>query len=241
MGQYRLLVLGVAGGAGHVYRGLCSSSFLLLKDEDPFCLVDLGLGVTQALQQQGRTIPDKIIITHNHSDHAGELPVVLRVEQAKGRCLELFSAAPVAERLRTYRLAEHRELLDPAVLAHWVDTQPEQRQRLTSELDITFYPAKHSECCYGFVISDRTQDNQERMLLGYTGDSGFSAALYRQLSQCQVAVYDAREKGNQWHASFAEVEPYLQQGGYVIGHELSPEQCAADLRLLQSGQSIPFG
>lgn len=233
MDKLSLLILGVAGGAGHVYEGCCSSSFLILKNEKPFCLVDLGLGVTRTLKSYGFDIPDKVIITHNHTDHAGELPVVLRVEEAKGRQLQIYSAKPVSGRLQKHRLAEHAELYESTNLAKWLSPSPHEQIALSDELSITFIPAQHSECCFGFVVS-----NNDTPLIGYTADSGFNKELYDTVSKCQVAIYDAREQGNKWHASFDEVAPYAADGGAIISHGLSNISTQRTMNLLFPGQII---
>lgn len=226
-------MLGVAGGAGHVYEGQCSSSFLILKEEHPYCLVDLGLGVTHSLKSYGFDIPNKIIITHNHTDHAGELPVVLRVEEAKGRKLQIYSAKPVSKRLQTHRLAEHAEQYESIELAEWLSPALKETLPLGDELSIKFHPAQHSECCFGFIIyHDKTP------LIGYTADSGFSQELYNSVSQCQISIYDAREQGNKWHASFDEVASYMNDGGFIIGHGVNTISIRENTNLLFPGQII---
>lgn len=235
--EYSLLVLGIAGGAGYVYHGHCSSSFLVLKNNDPLFVVDLGAGVTRTLHSYGYDIPDTIIVTHNHTDHAGELPVVVRVEEAKGRRLNIVSASPVSERLLHYRMAEHNDLYPADTLAEWHAVVPDQTSSLTDELDITFLETRHSEVCYGFVIS-RKQDNFP--LLGYTADSGYYPSLYDNILGCSVSIYDARPSGNQWHASIDELTPYLKRNSFIIGHGIYE---AVDLNehMLQPGQRILIG
>lgn len=233
MDKLSVLILGVAKGAGHVYEGVCSSSFLILKNAMPFCLVDLGLGVTHKLQSYGYSIPDNVIITHNHTDHAGELPVVLRVEEAQGRKLKIYSAHQVSERLRTMRLAEHAELYTSSDLAEWYSPAPDTAIALDDELSITFYKSQHSECCFGFVISQG-----KKPLIGYTADSGFNPELYNRIAQCKVSIYDARENGNKWHASIEEAAPYLETGGFIIGHGLNTEAIPKDKGFLFPGQII---
>lgn len=237
MEKFSVRILGVAGGAAPVYEGLCSSSFLVLKNDQPFCLVDLGLGVARALSGYGYLIPDKVIITHNHTDHSGELPVVLRVETGRQRMLQIYSAEPVARRLQQHRMAEHAELFNPTQLAHWISPRPAQSVPLSDDLSLVFHPARHSECCYGFVIY-RRESNGRIPLLGYSGDSGYCTDLYDKISSCRLAIYDAREKGNQWHAGVDEVEPWLGENGYIIGHGREDLAVSESSRLLYPGQVI---
>ncbi|KAG2450473.1 hypothetical protein HYH02_004974 [Chlamydomonas schloesseri] len=72
----------------------------------------MGYGVTAScLQHVHATLPPAIYISHNHGDHAGELPLVLAVEgtaaAAAGRPLPALLAHPdVMSELRGYRLRE---------------------------------------------------------------------------------------------------------------------------------------
>ena len=67
-----------------------------------------GYGAVSACQRHlGQPVPDSIYISHNHSDHAGELPVLLAVESAcKGRLLRVFAHSKVMPRLLKHRLHE---------------------------------------------------------------------------------------------------------------------------------------
>lgn len=236
--QLSIEVLGVAGGAAQVYHGKCSSSLLLLRDDEPYCLVDLGLGVMRRLMACGHAMPDQMIITHNHTDHAGELPVVLRVEQARGRLLRVIAQTEVMKRLQQHRLAEHAEQLLPEQLADWVSADEGERIILKPDLALRFFAAKHSECCFGFVLYAIDANGPDRPLLGYSGDSGLNPSLYQQISQAAVSIYDAREKGNAWHAGFDEIIPWLSNSSYILGHNIDQTDSLHDLPLLWPGQKI---
>lgn len=56
-----------------------------MTDDEPILLVDIGFGVVREYLQAFARIPQTILITHNHSDHAAELPAILAAKQAEGR------------------------------------------------------------------------------------------------------------------------------------------------------------
>lgn len=237
--QFELVVLGSGAGASSVYGGLASSSFMLCYQGEPFCLVDLGLGVGREVINRYSKFPDKVVITHNHSDHAGDLAVVLRVELAREHKMQVISHNVVAERLKNNRIAEHHEQLSPNQLADWIALKDDESYAIGHGLTIEFYPGVHSETCYGFVLRDK----DGVALLSYTGDSTLHQSLYETLSKAVVFIMDARPKPNKWHANFAEVKPWLKEGCFILGHGLSTDNIAesfSDLPLLVTGQSLEF-
>ncbi|MDG6772872.1 MBL fold metallo-hydrolase [Thiomicrorhabdus sp. ZW0627] len=238
--NFEISVLGSGAGDSAVYNALPSSGFMLLADGQPFCLVDLGLGVGQQVLEAFGGFPKQIIITHNHSDHAGELPVVLRVEQAQGRKLEVISHCEVAEQLKLHRVAEHLQLITADELADWRSPETAETIDLAHGLDITFYPGSHSEFSCGFLVR---RDGEP--LLSYSGDTTLVPELYTLLDEAEVFIMDARPKPNRWHASFEDVKPWLDRGRYILGHGLN-EQNAKQYKqdgwpLLWQGDRIAFG
>ncbi|WP_373020070.1 MBL fold metallo-hydrolase [Thiomicrorhabdus sp.] len=217
--KLEILVLGSGAGDSAVYNALPSSSFMLLVDGEPFCLVDLGLGVGQQVLANFGGFPGRVIITHNHSDHAGELPVVLRVEQAQGRKIEVISHNEVAKRLKQHRIAEHLQSISAEELADWKSPQTAETVELDYGLEIVFYPGHHSEFSCGFMIS-----RNGTPLLAYSGDTSLEPELYDRLDRAEVFIMDARPKPNQWHAGFEEVLPWLGCGRYILGHGLNEPQ-----------------
>jgi hypothetical protein len=105
--QLQLVVLGVGAGATHVYHGQCSSSFLLMAGDSPLLLIDSGYGAVHAARRHtGGRLPTHVYISHNHSDHAGELPVLLAVQAAAGSRMTVLAERQVMQRLQQHRLAE---------------------------------------------------------------------------------------------------------------------------------------
>jgi len=215
--EFELVVLGTGAGASSVYHGLASSSFMLLHKSKPFCLVDLGLGVGHKVIQYFGEFPQQVIITHNHSDHSGDLPVVLRVEHAKGNKINVLAAKEVSKRLQAYRIAEHFQQISAEQLADWSEIEPYQPFELAFGLSIEFYQGVHSELSYGFVL----RDANGKARLGYTADSSVDQSLYKFVQQADVCILDARANRNDWHASFGELKNYLRPNTYIIGHGLS--------------------
>lgn len=237
--QYELQVIGSGAGASYLYDGLCSSSFMLTDNGKPFCLVDIGFGVTQKVLETFGAFPQNLIVTHNHSDHAGELPVVLRVEQAQGRLMKVFAESQVAQQLKTQRLGEHLEVANADDLADWQTPLETQSVLLYQDLTIAFYPGIHSVRSCGFIIRQQGQ-----AVLAYTGDSIFDSAFYQCLAKADVFIMDARKQPNRWHASFAEVADFQTPNGYILGHGLSIKDALEEKRcganVLLPGDKIPF-
>src|SRR5262245_43157681 len=94
-----LIPLGTGKGATAVYDGEPSSSFVIKFNGDCRLLVDTGLGVSPHAIKTCGSVPRNIFISHNHSDHAGELPVLLIVEQTAKHKLRVISGPEVNERL----------------------------------------------------------------------------------------------------------------------------------------------
>ncbi|BBP43251.1 MBL fold metallo-hydrolase [Thiosulfativibrio zosterae] len=236
---YELTVLGSGAGASSVYEGLTSSSFMLSCDGQPFCLVDLGLGVGREVMRQFGEFPSKVIITHNHSDHAGDLPVVALVELKRGNRLQIIAQTEVMQRLKQHRMAEHHQQAKPEALADWVGLPEGESFELGFGLTLAFYRGEHSELSFGF----RLMDAQGQIRLAYTADSCVSTALYEKLAPAQVFILDARPKPNAWHADFAQIQPWLKPGVFILGHGLSKAKAYEsypELPLLLAGQTLVF-
>lgn len=240
--MFELQVLGVGGGASQVYHKECSSSLLLLRNGQPWALIDLGLGVVDALHGQGRGVPERLVITHNHSDHAGELPVVLRVEHAAGRRLQVLAETGVCQRLIEHRMAEHAQLIEIQKLADWRAVDAGEQMDLGDDLTLEWLATQHSERCAGLLLYQGGE-----ALLGYSADSGEFPALYQRLCEAPTVIFDAREQGNDWHAGFDQIQPWLQSGRYLIGHGIASNQIdnyryrGQPLPLLRPGQRLTLG
>ena len=234
---FELIVLGSGAGASYLYDHLPSSSFMLLADQQPFCLVDLGFGVTHQVLQRFKSFPEQCIITHNHSDHAGELPVVARVELALGHKLQVFAEQEISERLKRHRLAEHADQLTPEEIIDWVNPPIATRTPLAYGLEISFYPGKHSEKSCGFILY-----KDDKPIFSYSADSQLEEAFYTILNQADTFIIDARPMPNAWHANFDQIRPWLKNNRYILGHGIDPKNRNATehtgLPLLFSGDRL---
>eukprot|EP00439_Symbiodinium_sp_Y106_P080894 s824_g19.t2 len=140
-------------------------------------------------------IPSTIFISHNHSDHAGELPVVLAVEGLqKQRPMCVIAETEVLARLQVYRMHEMRSMgRDMGDFAAWVPAPEGELVTVQSEagpLRLTSHRAQHSELCFGARLDIGNNS------IGWTSDSGFSPTLLRALRRPKLLLIDARKAGN---------------------------------------------
>ena len=232
-----LLCLGTGRGATAVYDGYASSSAALLVDGEPVLLVDAGFGVVRACKAAFGAVPRTLLITHNHSDHAAELPVILAAECARDRRLRVIAAAEVATTLRAHRLHElHSTGAPPSAFADWQDVAPDTPIALTDTLSLRLLRARHSEPCYGFIV-----EANGKPLLAYGGDSACDADYYDRLWAAPHVVLDARSRANAEHASFTQVAAYTAERPtrdlHITGYG-RPEQAPAELTPLRPGECI---
>lgn len=209
------VVAGCGAGDTAVYTGAASSCFLLrCRNADaatttPLLVVDAGFGAQRAIAALcGKAFPAQapIYISHNHSDHAAELPVVAAVEGKRWSPLTVLAEEGVAETLRTHRLAELRstgqELDDFVDLwelsageGDGLGDGPVHQLPLGDvavaavspwQLGLTLVRAAHSERCFGFVLKARRRkqagpgDDPEGAEDGWVPLLGFSGdSAYR--------------------------------------------------------------
>lgn len=228
--ELRLHVLGSGGGASHAYHGDCSTSMVLCREDEPVVLIELGLGVTRACMRQFGKLPLHVVVSHNHTDHAGELPVVLRVESKAGRRLHVHAEQEVIRRLKTHRMAEHMDIVAPDELAEWHAAPAGSIRPLLDDLSLEFVPGVHSEHSCGFILR-----RGEQALFSYSGDSAQDEAMYRRLQEAPLAIYDARPSPSRWHASFEQIRTVLRPGDGILGHGMKRDDASSGLPLLFAG------
>ncbi|WP_299213807.1 MBL fold metallo-hydrolase [uncultured Dokdonia sp.] len=199
-----LKVLGVGSGTTEILYGEPSSSFCILNKEKCILQVDIGFGVTRAIKKHLEIFPKTIYISHNHLDHAGELPVVSQVFKDQHSKLQILSAPKVQEKLKKHRLNEiDNGGLNIDELIDWQKIEPEQIFHINESFSIEIMQAQHSEICYGFRLSYRN-----KLILAYSADSGYNKAYYEWLSKAPVMILDGRIKSSKDHASFDEIAEF---------------------------------
>jgi serine/threonine protein kinase len=121
-----LLCLGIGGGITGITTSQASSAFVVIYQDQPLLLVDFGYGVFRQYKEhfpETDHLPDKIFITHNHGDHAAELPPMIFLDAIQRRKankpkISIYCGPEVEERLRTHRLNEiSKAMLDENVQA----------------------------------------------------------------------------------------------------------------------------
>jgi ribonuclease BN (tRNA processing enzyme) len=211
-----LIPLGTGKGATAVYDGEPSSSFVIKVNDECRLWVDTGLGVSARAIKVCGSVPRNIFISHNHSDHAGELPVLLTVEQTAKHKLRVISGPKVNERLIAHRIAElYSTGLKADELADWVPAPEGETIKIDDDLSLIAYMGKHSEVSYGFVLFFRATP-----ILGFSGDSGFDRAFYQKLAVAPILILDARKVATAEHAGFDEVHLFEKtvKSHVFVGH-----------------------
>ncbi|GLC33150.1 hypothetical protein PLESTB_000365000 [Pleodorina starrii] len=249
--NFEIVVLGTGAGTTYVYSRETSSSFVVLKEGEPLLLCDAGYGVTASCQHHVGRLPPHIYISHNHGDHAGELPVVLAVESkaaaAAGRpAPSLYAHPDVVEELRQHRLRELNSTGKPLeAFASFRQVPSGGRTPIgDSGLSVKPFLSRHSETCYGLLLY-----LDDRPLLGWTADSGFDEALYDHLSEAPQLLVDARSEGTEEHAGFNELDrlaalPYMRDKTvYITGYGKqdeapSPQEVPAGMVTARPGMRI---
>jgi ribonuclease BN (tRNA processing enzyme) len=243
--------LGVGKGATSVYANQASSAFALIRRSTGECilLIDIGLGSIYALQKylkNPNVKPQNIFVSHNHTDHSGELPVYI-ANEALNTPVRIYCYTGVQPRLREHRCAE----LDSATTdlfknVQWITCDEAQSVDIdsgdpNSKLKLYVQQSQHSELCAGFVLYENNDP-----IVSFSGDSGFNEPFYKFLWTAPTILVDGRATSTYEHASFDEIVDYYLQAGvqrrvFVYHYGLESEKptfTEEDVTAVSPGQGI---
>lgn len=210
--------MGVGKGATAVYSNKTSSSFALVRRSTNECilLIDIGLGSIFALQKylnNPNIKPRQIFVSHNHTDHSGELPVYIANEAIKSS-VRIYCYTGIQSRLRQYRCAElDSSTTDLFKNVQWIMCDELQTVEIdsgdpNSKLKIQVQRSQHSELCSGFLLYENDQP-----LLSFSGDSGFNEPFFTFLWTAPTILVDGRAASTYEHASFDEILSFYKKIG----------------------------
>ncbi len=208
--QYELICLGVGKGNTHVLHRQCSSSFAIRNNATGECvlLLDLGLGVMDSFQQHfpNQTSIQNVYISHNHSDHSGELPIFLAT--SFNQKTQFFCHPSVQQILFDHRVAELRSSSSFSKYVKkekWFSCEEGKIVEVNEDFSIQVVKSQHSETCYGLLVYCRGKP-----CFSFTADSGFNEEYFSTLwNFAPVVLIDARAEGTYEHAGFDEVESFV--------------------------------
>jgi ribonuclease BN (tRNA processing enzyme) len=204
--EIKLHCLGIGKGASYVTKGIPSTAFVISIDDSPYLWIDMGAGIVIASQYQfPDVLPHRIFISHNHSDHTGDLPVLVAMQISnRNKSLELLGSQDVLHLIKTHRLHEltpDPHVLDEAIL--WYPIENGLILPQISDLSLQLYKTKHSYLCYGFTLHLK-----EKAIFAYSADSPYDEVLYNELIQARIVVINGRQEANFDHAGFTELDIY---------------------------------
>jgi len=220
--NYSAVCLGIGNGSTHVLKGLPSSAFVILKNGNPYLLIDCGLGIVKSYADLFglENFPNRIYISHNHTDHTGDLPVILALRLKDKKHTNIYGNKEVVQIIKNYRM--HELLVNESTIddfALW-EEDAEGVIKIDENVSLILFESQHSYICYGF--SFYVNDNR---LLSYTGDSGYNDNLYEQISGSPIIIADGRDKGSFEHASLEQIDEYASTNKnstiYVVHYEES--------------------
>jgi len=210
--------LGVGKGATAVYSNQTSSSFALVHRSTNECvlLIDIGLGSIFALQKylnNPNIKPRQVFVSHNHTDHSGELPVYIANEAIQSS-VRIYCYTGIQTRLRQHRCAElDSSTTDLFKNVQWIMCDESQTVDLdsgdpNSKLKIRVQRSQHSELCAGFILYENDEP-----ILSFSGDSGFNEPFYTFLWTAPIILVDGRATSTYEHASFDEILNFYKKIG----------------------------
>lgn len=227
----------------YVMNGIPSTGFALLIDDQPFLLIDCGAGIALSYQKIiGEIYPSLLFITHNHLDHAGDLPILsVYIRKKQGVMPSILGHKDVLKIVQTHRFHElctKEETPDQKANWHPIDTGA--TYQLDHGLSLQLLPCKHSYLCYGFILY-----RDGNPILAYSADSAFQEDVYTKMSVAPTIIVDGREvnPSGEEHASFEQIESffggYSSNSVYIVHYESTSYQSLFEhIQFMKTGQKI---
>ncbi|MEO1439860.1 MAG: hypothetical protein AAFV33_05610 [Chloroflexota bacterium] len=149
MPKIEAVCLGVGKGASYVMKGITSTAFTVLIDDAPLFQVDMGGGVARACQQILGRIPNRIYVSHNHSDHAGDLAVVIHL--IDNPCI--MAHPTVIENIKQHRLHDAPATQQRSIeKITWIEPDAADQIQIDALHRLTLTRSQHVYTTYGFVL-----------------------------------------------------------------------------------------
>lgn len=238
-----LKCLGTGTGATNFITGRPSSAYLLCSSDYEELLIDCGAGVGGVvLGLTGGALPRHVFLSHNHTDHTGDLPVYLALSQSRQLVpTNLYGHRDVLGIVSEHRLHE-LNAAGRAPNVRWHHGEANLAVEACG-LQLELFRTSHSYLCYGFLARDLTSGSP---IFGWTADSGFNTALYKCVAKAPIVVAHARLKPSSDHASFADVENFAQQHKdteFLVSHygETTYRTPEPNVTLLAEGSEVELG
>lgn len=235
--MYSIQCLGVGRGATNFLTGEPSTAYVLKQNGIGYLLLDMGAGVGRsALSHLGTQLPNTLYVSHNHSDHTGDLPVFLATK--RGQNVTIIGHENVLSTVREHRLHEMPSVgVDPEKDVTWIEGD-EGAPILFEDLEFQMFRSQHGYECYGFVLSYRGDP-----ILGWTADSRFNDEIYRIISQAPIAIVHGRDRPSGDHAALDEIDGFAANTPatqFYVAHYGASEFAftSPNASLLKVGQTI---
>jgi ribonuclease BN (tRNA processing enzyme) len=143
-----------------------------------------------------------VYISHNHTDHTGELPILLGLLPGKPRILGNQAVLDIVQQHRLHEVV-NKHIKD---IAEWIPADRSGNIDIGDGLSLHLFRSIHSYLCYGFILQREGQP-----ILGYPADTAFDENIYDRVAQASFVILDGRDQGNHDHASLKDIDSFAQR------------------------------
>lgn len=208
--QIELVCLGVGRDTTMAFDGKCSSSFIVQDSNSkiPILLVGVGLGVVRQYLKLTKNLPERIYLSSNDPDQAGELRIFIKGlfdKNPKWGPIEIFGQKDVLQEIREKRLYIYDD--KPHMKIKFISLLASKTTLIypKAQISLKVVQGKDTNQSYGFIMY-----YMNTPILGYTGTSPFIPRLYNRLSKASTIVCDARLEETPDHATFSQVAAFKE-------------------------------